>query len=347
MNIADLAGPGRTPACWEKPDLFSAHALDFDPNAEEYVALDSATKAEMAQKKAEAEEAAVDVCFGCPLMLACEKIDEQNMANPRIPFIVGVIGGRTESERRARRSGRTVAPAAKTTSVPNPQIAPGDRGPRNQVDDDLVVRLSNAGKTSDQIARELNCSPRTVSRARKRNGISAPKASTSGADSFASRAAAETAETVSRTEKAAASTKPSRHLHAAAESPAVNPFIGGRPVSPAMEAVYNHLTTVGGSDHIDNLLAVGIPHVDPAEALTWWVKHNSVTENGQKVVRSTKASTPVADRIREGARAKVFNSISATHRKGRYLDREGDTYTFKAHALAAWTQRMELSTTAA
>lgn len=365
MNVADLAAPGRTPACWEKPALFAAAALDYDPRDPAYRHLDLLGHTVLAAHKAAAEEAAVDACFGCPIMLACEARDDEAHANPRAIFVAGVIAGRTEHERRLRH-GRTTTRTTTAPAAENPQIAPGDRGPRNQVDDELVARLTNAGKTSEQIAHELGCSPRTVSRARRRMGIrpahQAPAATRplpratpvaepvarvpqQAPDTFSAHAVAEIAETVTRIEQAAATPAPASTGRTRTPAPVANPFLGGRPISPAMEAVYNHLAQVGGSDTLDHLLEVAIPHVDPTEAIEWWVRHNSITVDGHKVLRPSKTATPTAVRINEGARAKVFNAISATHRKGRYLDRDGATYTFKAAALAAWTERMRALTT--
>lgn len=361
MDIADLAGPGRTPACWDKPAVFAARALDYTPRGEEYAHLDLLGHTMLADRKRAAEEAAVDVCFGCPLMLACEKIDEQNIASGK--FIAGVIGGRTEGERRARHRARYGRTTTETLSTENPQIAPGDRGPRNQVDDELVARMTRAGKTSEQIAEEIGCSPRTVSRARRRMHLTTPKGAANqpahDTEPFAAHAVEATSESIARTEQAiaTAATHSARPRPVRKSAPArvhaqppvtstANPFTG-RPISAYMEAVYNHLAAVGGTDTLANLLAVGIPHVDPEEGLDWWTKHNSTTVNGIKTIRPSKSDTPVQDRIHEGARAKVLNAVSATHRKGRYLDRTGDTFTFKPHALRAWTEREAAATTVA
>lgn len=385
MNIRALATDGLSPACWENQNLFSASALDYDPSDDAHAHLDLIGHTILAARKAAAEEAAVDVCFGCPLMLACESQDIEHTSNTRNQFIPGVIGGRTEAERKARRAGESTPAVTVTTSVPNPQIAPGDRGPRNQVDDNLVASLTRMGKTSEEIATVIGCSARTVSRARGRMGLTVPRTRTTAP---ASPVAVETARaadvttsnhttgTAVKTDVAAVTEKTTttftqislnaetaertqraiRNAAQHASSPEdttstgctntatpvqANPFRNGRTISGPMEAVYNHLTAVGGTDTLDRLLAVAIPHVDPVEAIDWWTKHNSITDaNGTKVLRSTKANTPVSERIREGARAKVFNAISATHRKGRFLDRDGDTYTFKAYALAAWAERL-------
>lgn len=369
MNLHSLATAGNTPACFENQALFSAAALDYNPRDEAYSNLTPEEHAALAENKVAAEEAAVDVCFGCPLMLACEQ-DDKERDNHAI-FISGVIGGRTEAERKARRAGRTFVPAQKTTSIPNPQVAPGDRGPRNQVDDELVATLTKAGKTSEEIAVIMGCSTRTISRARNRLKLNQPAPALSApagtdiktaaadtdkapatnkvvintetnalfADSAADATASRTRAAINNAPRHTPRPRPTKRATVAPCRTTTDPFDSGRRVSSFMHAVYDHLVQVGGSDTLDHLVDAGVPHVNDDEAISFWESKNSTTLDGVKVLRSGKTNTPRHEQIAQGARAKVHNAIDATQRKGRYLTRDGDTYIFKAEAHQAWVMR--------
>ena len=354
MNVSVLATDTSKPACWDAPEVFSSLALDYDPNDEDYTHLDPAGHAAAAEDRRTAEEAAVNVCYDCPLMLACEEMDAKASAIPGAVFVHGVIGGLTEDERLARlgrrRTAATVAPA-------NPQIAPGDRGPRKQVDDALVARLTLAGRTGDQIAHELQCAVRTVTRARKRMtsmltsplivennipAITVPVAAESTAVSTAAPIAATTPVAPSSVSTCAPqSTRKTRRTRTTVSAGAVtrHPFLNGRPISPAMEAVYDHLSRNGETAFADlkNLAAI---HIDDAEALEWWLNRNSTTEDGNRVIRPSKANLSGSERIREGALAKAHNAIDAAVRAGRYLSKDSDSVALIPAALDAWRLRM-------
>jgi hypothetical protein len=372
MDVSVLATDDREPTCWEEPQVFASLDLDYDPADEDYAHLDLLGHTILAARKVAAEEAAVDVCMGCPLMLACEEMDAEMSARPGSVFVHGVIGGRTEDERLARlgrrRTAATVAPA-------NPQIAPGDRGPRKQVDDDLVARLTLAGKTGDQIAHDLQCSVRTVTRARKRMAATltsvvehkpaatlpttapatpAMSTSTAAISTAATMAMVRPADvqasvhpiTGQRTTKTvkARSTRTAVGTSRAVESR--HPFLNGRPISAAMEAVYDHLSRNEGAAFAD-LKDLAAVHIDDQEAMEWWLNRNSTVENGTRVIRPSKVALSEADRIREGALAKAHNSVDAAVRAGRYLSKQGDTVSLLPAALEAWRLRMANATAAA
>jgi hypothetical protein len=317
MNNRAPAAASLTPACFSNQAIFSSPDLDYIAGANAHKHLDLIGHTMLAHRKAQASAAAVDVCFGCPRMVACEQEDIANDTSD-LPFVPGVIGGRTEAERRVRRgeaeeNGTEALVLLDLPQGSNAQIAPGDRGPRNQVDDELVARLTQAGRTSGEIAALLGCSQRTVSRARIRMGVGMQKVPVP----------VETAE---------------------ATLDVANPFVGGRQVSAPMSAIYDHLAANNGVAEQEVLVRVGAPHVDPREAIEWWEKQNHILVDGKRVLRPTKANFPIEDRIAEGSRAKVLNAVSATFRKGRYLDRTGDTYTFKASAMQAWCEQMHYKT---
>lgn len=353
MDVSVLATKTRQPACWDAPEVFSDLALDYDPSDADYTHLDMLGHTILAAAKSAAEEKAVDTCFGCPLMMACESLDIEVHTDNRKPLIHGVIGGRTEAERRMRRSGR----APKTASVPNPQIAPGDRGPRNQVDDTLVARMTLAGKTSDQIAHDLDCSVRTVTRARKRmaeaittqrieNPQPAPALTMTvinPAKATAPPARKATEPTKAQTTPVTLTSVPTKTKTTPANQPSTtqsgHSFLNGRPVSATMEAVYNHLV-ISGPTSMDTLKAIAAAQVDSTEALEWWNTRNSVVVDGVRTVRPSRTTTSVEDRIREGALAKAHNAIDAAIRKGRYLSKQDTNVALLPAALDAWKQRM-------
>lgn len=343
-TIADLAGPNKQPACWDPQMMpaFANPALDYNPR--EHKDLDPLERAIYATAKAKAESEAVDVCFGCPLMLACEQIDIANQqGQDRAAFVVGVIGGRTEAERRARfpRSKK-----ARLTSVANAQIAPGDRGPRGQVDDDLVLSLTKAGKTAEQIARELNCSSRTVSRARARKGVRLRGVDSSDPVTMYALKPTTNNSQAKQTNPTATKasdphpTKTQKRTKATTKPSSGSAPFSGREIKPMMIAVYNHLTRVGGTAHIDDLIAVAVPVISAEDAANWWKTQNCVP--GTKNLRSGKEDVPEHVRVREGARLKVINSVTATARKGRYLQRDGQMYTFKSDDMQAWAKQQNI-----
>lgn len=332
MDLTAYATPTKRPACWEKEHLgkFSTDALYYHPNSSEYDTLDAAGHAQMTASKKAAEDACVDVCLGCPLMVIC---DELALASEgRGVSIAGVVGGRTEAERRRIAKGKGASHAA---AVANSRIAPGDRGPRNQIDDDRVLRLSRAGKTAEQIARDLSCNPRTVSRARKRLGISRKQSAFDLATATPTpRSAPATTSTCTNKTRLAATGK--------------NLFVGGRPVSAAMRAVYDHLATTDGYVPAEDLTRIGAALIDADDALAYWISVNSTPgPDGQRIIKPGKAAVATADRITAGARLKAYNAISAAHRNRGYLDRDASgNYALTPAAKAAWRERMAARQTA-
>lgn len=372
MDVSVLATPTSQPACWDAPEVFSSLALDYDPRDEDYAHLDAEGHAKAAEARRKAEEAAVNVCYDCPLMLACEEKDAKAMAVPGAMFVHGVIGGLTEDERLARLGRRRIA--ASTLAPANPQIAPGDRGPRKQVDDALVARLTIAGKTGDQIARDLQCSVRTVTRARKRMAdalgaaaditpavvpataavVPTPAAVSAVTDlspvvatpTASATAVAAMATPSPRSSKRTSTARPARtSARSSATTDARHPFLNGRPISAAMEAVYDHLSRNGGTS-FEDLKALAATHIDDNEAMEWWLNRNSTLDNGTRSIRPSKAAMSEAERIREGAMAKAHNSIDAAVRAGRYLSKQDATVTLLPAALNAWRQRMSAAATA-
>lgn len=394
MDVSVLATATRQPACWDEPQVFANLDLDYNPDDEDYAHLDAEGHAAAAEAKRVAEEAAVDVCMGCPLMLACEEMDAKESAKPHAVFVHGVIGARTEDERLARLGRRRTAA---TVATPNPQIAPGDRGPRQQIDDTLVVRLTLAGRTGDEIAHELQCSVRTVTRARKRMasalmGSLQPIPTTQAANQpvapvtpvmILKQAAAKQAATkpvtstpaqpVTQTAPKAQPvidhaptktvtqtiTKPvAKPVAKAAVKAAAKPgtqqttekrhtFLNGSRISSVMEVVYDYLSRNPEGATFADLKNLAAAHIDPTEAMDWWLNRHSKTIDGTLVIRSSKADMTEAERIREGALLKAHNAVDAAVRAGRYLSKQGDTVTLLPDALDAWRVRMSNATAAA
>lgn len=139
-------------------------ALTERPSLSEYIDLTDEQVSALTVDKSKAENAAVDLCFGCPVMQQCET---WSLVNP----VSGVSGGYTESQRISVRQ-------RKDMPEPVPTFAglPTDRGARNQVDDQAIATMSAQGHGSKHIAEVLGCSERSVVRARQRSAAkTAPK----------------------------------------------------------------------------------------------------------------------------------------------------------------------------
>lgn len=190
-DISEYVTPTSQPACWTAENLvkFSSPALDYSPTNPDYRHLSVKDHARNAVAKWKAERDCVLTCLSCPLLEQCQQIDMENMAKGEIAS--GVMGARPEEVRRnpskvkplglrayvesvvAIVRGEAKAPRQiqDTTHTANADIAPGDRGPRGQINDELVRRMVISGRTGDQIAADLGCDPRSVSRAKKRLGL--------------------------------------------------------------------------------------------------------------------------------------------------------------------------------
>lgn len=303
MQSTETAWRARA-ACKTRPDLFHAPALDYDRSDEDYENLSPAEHKALEAAKAAAEEAAVDFCFGCPVMQECDE-----WALRAAPH--GVAGGRTAAQRAEMRATRGI------TFRPDPALTATlrDRGPRLQIDDTAVARLTARGTDSKSIAETLGCSERTVVRARARIRKHTPAlvpsvpAHATGDAHSGDRVAVEIARDL--TALGAAVTRPTGKSSRA------------RGVSPSMAAIYEVLAD-GGWHRREALLAAGTPHISDADALAWWTKANTiVAADGEKVLNPAKASTPRAERISLGAREKVNNMLSASCRNGKHTERGG------------------------
>ena len=119
-------------ACLGQAALFQASILDYSPTSEDFADLTQAEHDALAAEKAHVEEQAVDTCYGCPFMMACETWSIENRVS-------GVAGGRTEAERDQMRTD-----AGLDKPAPTPVVCAADRGQRGKVDDATVARLTAA-----------------------------------------------------------------------------------------------------------------------------------------------------------------------------------------------------------
>lgn len=164
-------------ACQTDPAtrVFHDPALDYDPDDPDYAHLTADGHRAAAAAKTAVERRAVAICRGCPLLSACDTW-------ARTHAVHGVVGGRTEDERRALRTpdldGHGVSPHTPGPADTPPSL-PIDRGPRHQVNDLIVARLTAEGRDTTFIAREMRCSERSVTRSRarlRRTGHTVPTA---------------------------------------------------------------------------------------------------------------------------------------------------------------------------
>lgn len=375
MDLTPYATPTRQPLCWNTPEVFANESLWWDPSNEDLDGMSAAARTEHLAAKQEAkdmaEAVAADKCLDCPLFVECQALEERLYAAGQT--VGGVVAGRTEAERRALRTppGRTIE-----TAPANPQIAAGDRGPRNQINDELVRSMTLAGQTAEQIAHEMGCSARSVNRARKRAGLTrtvlaqptGPDAEVAaevaveaaaanpqtltptvavtevaGADD-AEEARAESSHTILRdltlTNRATRSARPmTRPMTRLTHDTAFRPFSGGRRVSAFMEAIYDHLAHASAPVDVEDLIDIGMRQVSPAEAAEWFAR--TATKRGNRPTQMSQE-----EQIVRGARQKVYNGISAASRaKGarqgtEYLARTQSGYSFLPYPASVWRERM-------
>lgn len=302
-------------ACLGKADLFQASILDYSPTSEEYADLTPAEHAAAAAEKAAVEEAAIDACYGCPFMLQCE---EWSVANA----VSGVAGGRTEAERNEIRTDRGL-----DQTPQEPSVCAADRGPRNKVDDATVARLSALGWKSQQIADEMSCTVRSVTRARQRLAKAAQQATAQSSeaaeakmdalvqDKAAVQAATEAAKATGATFVGFTTGRPVSNIACAAQ-PATKAPRAGR-VSPPMKAIYEALADGQWHDRT-SLISVGSLFVTDTEALTWWDRNIAAKSKNPNI-----GDTPRDKRIADGRRDKVANALSASCRVRKHTMRGG------------------------
>jgi transposase len=130
--------------------LFLTRDLDIDTDDTDYLVLSAAEQQQRHEAKAAAEIAAVEACQMCPIMAACREWALQ-------AHVHGVAGGLTETQRYRVRAG-----------IATGGIDDISRGARNAVPDVLVRAWTEEGTSTEEIAGRLNCSIRTVERARRR-----------------------------------------------------------------------------------------------------------------------------------------------------------------------------------
>lgn len=312
MSTTDMTWR-RKAACRTQTDLFTHPALDYNAADPEFADLTPAEHTARAAEKAAVEAAAVDFCFGCPVMQQC---DEWALATGEA---FGVAGGRTEDERAALLDARGAT--VSVTTDPTLTATLRDRGPRLQVDDAAVERLTALGRDSKYIAHELGCAERTVVRARAR--IAARKAAQTAEKATQILTAATTQPTGTTVDPAVAEIdRQITALGAALTRPRTTT---GSQISPAMAAIYTALGD-GQWHPREALLTVGVAHISDTDALDWWTRANSIDGgDGSKVLNPAKATTPLDERITIGAREKVSNMLSASCRTRKNTERGGPT----------------------
>jgi hypothetical protein len=148
-------GMGNQIPCQINPDLYSDPALDIDIDDDDWVRLSRDEQVARLEAKNIVEQAAVDSCMDCPLMLQCREWGQRMGAN-----VFGVVGGLTMEER-------------SETTVAVSLLDPTERGPQGQVRDDLIERWVAAGISNRVIAERLGCNVRTVER--RRAGLASGK----------------------------------------------------------------------------------------------------------------------------------------------------------------------------
>ena len=298
-----------------EPDSATAIRTD-NPIADDYALLSATQRAEHLTAKTSAENAAIDMCMGCPVMLQCEA---WAITNP----ISGIVGGRTEAERNAIRAQRGLIDVILVEESPT---ALTDRGIRNQVSDEAVGRLTSQGRTSEDIARTLGCASRTVVRARHRNSNALLRVASNPALTVTPETAqipqvalipvaavSPASVPVTRSAFADLTPKPTVAITTARRAQRTTHIRTATTVDAPMFAIYTALSDNQWHDR-DSLVAVGVTHVTDAAALAWWTTENSVVVNGERVLRTGRQDTPMSKRITSGARSKVMNSLSASHR---------------------------------
>lgn len=221
--------------CLTKSELYWSPALDIDMDDDEWVRMSRDEQVAALEAKTRAEEAAVDACMDCPLMMSCRK-----WALEQGQSVHGVVGGLTQEERGGHVTRVTISD-------------PTDRGPQGQVRDDLIERWVNAGITNRVIAERLGCNIRTVER--RRAGMAKGKIvryteRANGSESVSPAILAVTA---------------SNAAPAQARDAAQASLQPGR-VSPETAAVYDALLDGGLRDRTE-IVTIALPHVDKATAL--------------------------------------------------------------------------------
>lgn len=262
-------------ACRDYTEVFADPALEYSPNSPEFANLTPQDHAEKAVARREAEDAAIDVCMGCPLMLACEQYALQNA-------VYGVAGGRTAAERHAISASSYVSTTETSDNV-------RERSLRNRVNDEAVAVYTRQGWTNQRIAEHLECTTRTVARSRARMR----KIEEQAAESAVTEAVVET--TVAPAIEAPAP--------AAAVVVDITPPAHNRSrISPAMQVIHQILADGLWHDRED-LLAEGVSFVPDEEALRWYARRNPEDNTSSRV-----------ERISRGARSIVDNALSASAR---------------------------------
>lgn len=136
----------------ETRGLFHTLDLDIDLDDPDYIALSPEGKQARHAAKQVAEVAAVEACQMCPMMTACREWALEATVH-------GVAGGLTEAQRARREFG------AVATLPTDEDLA---RGARNTIPDEWVHSWTDEGASAGMIATRLDCSVRTVERARQR-----------------------------------------------------------------------------------------------------------------------------------------------------------------------------------
>ena len=299
-------------ACLDQADLFASDALDYSPTDSEFADFTAEQHATAAAAKVAAETAAVAACNTCPLLNAC-RADVIDQVNQGIP-VYGVSGGLTDADRAQMIAAKEIVVADPTAEI---TTTLRDRGARKQVDDAAVARLDAQGMTAEEIAREMDCSERTVVRARARNANRAAEAATV-TEIVVAEAPAEVEVTVETILAAA----PARPVHEVAARFQQAPATRSNSVSPAMRAIYAVLAD-GQWHQRDELLTAGITEIDQDDAIEWFNRINTVTTADGPVINPNRAHLSVEERTEIGARDKVNNMLSASCRTRKNTERGG------------------------
>ena len=342
--------------CTSYPDLFQHPALDYEPHDEEYADFTPAQRAEIRATKAQVEQDCKQVCFDCPVLMACAKMFmTENVA--------GVVGALTLAERRAAIKDHGLQVPDDNAMIEH--LISG-RGARRQVDPDAVATMTAEGQSAETIAYHFGCNPRTVVRARSRarSNAAAPTPTVDATREVTSadvglllaaaqetvNAAARTAPTPAKVKTVTVATTPRvrRTVTAPTRTTVTNRLRAIRlaKTSHAMIAILTVLQDGGWHDQ-DTLIALGAGHVHSDEALQWWFRANSTpNETGQRVLNPGRELTPITDRVTGGARSKVANMLSASARTRHQTERNtAHQWRFTVVGANAWATANQGATT--
>jgi Transcription factor WhiB len=222
------------------------------------------------------------VCASCPVVAQCREFALRAK-------VFGVAGGLTESEREAQRV------QDKDQYLDSTEEYVTGRGARGQVDGPLVVRLLDLGWGLDEVANYLDCSVRSVSRAKTRE-IKAR------ADREAAKAKSPRTGTVPSSPAGASNQKNPQRV---------------QPLSPGMRAITQALSDGNWWDR-DTLVQIGVDAElsDGADTSCGYYKHGKTVEAARERVTNALSAAARKSRLDQAGRggSAMFRAASENAR---------------------------------